>query len=483
MTQSVPGVLYAWMRPAWWLGRLRPGLRSATAADAVRMRELPPGLGGIVLPALAIALPILLSIGHATTIPWTAPPPTPSPALLVIYDVFTESLPFILAASVVGLIAPAAGVLLVVVYAISNFGVTVWSSELKPVVGATIGRLVTYLVLWLLIVELPLLGRTVFEWWSSRDDAPRPKRAAALVASALAVGVLTYIWAAGAPLLMVGVFLGAGREPPSLPTQVLQRHETLLAAGLALATLAIFAARYFGPLARVGGKDDRSATRPAALPTYLASLVFAMLVLSSVLREPVDGAILLAGLLLARPVARGVLRITRLAPALARIAWPIRLVAGFGCALMFAWYFLAIVGVSQVSLFFNMVITIAIGFIIIEVFLAADDVIAAPPSDRRSVATAMGIVALLLTAVPGTAFADNNNGHADIDDVAAAKAAAASAAGAAAFMKGLPKRKLPEYSGPQGQDQQPKPPKLRDFDPPKPPPPWWMPDGLSDILP
>ena len=62
-------------------------------------------------------------------------------------------------------------------------------------------------------------------------------------------------------------------------------------------------------------------------------------------------------------------------------------------------------------------------------------------------------------------------------------AAPASAAGAAAFMKGLPKRQLPEYSGPQGQDQQPKPPKLRDFAPPKPPPPWWMPDGLSDILP
>ena len=143
----------------------------------------------------------------------------------------------------------------------------------------------------------------------------------------------------------------------------------------------------------------------------------------------------------------------------------------------------SIVGVSQVSLFFNMVITIAVGFIIIEVFLAADDVVAAPASDRRAAATAMGIVALLLVALPGTAFADNTNGHADIDDVAAAKAAAASAAGAAAFMKGLPKRKLPEYSGPQGQDQQPKPPKLRDFDPPKPPPPWWMPDGLSDILP
>lgn len=349
MTQSERTVLYGWMRPAWWLGRLRPGLRSATAADAARLRELPPGLGGIALPALAIALPILLSIGHATTIPWNAPPPAPSPALLIIYDVFTESLPFILAASVVGLIAPAAGVLLVIVYAIGNFGVTIWSGELKPVVGATVGRLVTYLVLWLLVVELPLLGRTVFEWWSSRDDAPRRKRGAALVASALAVGALTYIWAAGAPLLMVGVFLGAGREPPSLPTQVLQRHETLLAAGLALATLAIFAARYFGPLARVG-KNEGPAAGDAALPTYVASLVFAMLVLSSVLREPVDGAILLAGLLLARPVARGVLRVTRLAPVLARIAWPIRLVAGFGCALMFAWYFLAIVGVSQISL-------------------------------------------------------------------------------------------------------------------------------------
>jgi hypothetical protein len=217
MSEESQAVLYPWMRPAWWFGRLRPGLRAATVADAERFRELPSGLGGVLLPALAVGLPALLAIGHATTLPSTAPPPTPDPTLFIIYDVFTETLPFVLAAALTGLMAPSAGVLLVIIYAITNLGVTVWSGELRPVVGATIGRLTTYLVLWLLVVEIPLLGRSVFEWWSSRDNAAPAKRRAALVASAVSAGMFTYIWALAAPLLMVGVYLSAGRVPPSLP--------------------------------------------------------------------------------------------------------------------------------------------------------------------------------------------------------------------------------------------------------------------------
>jgi hypothetical protein len=218
MTYPMQAPIYPWMRPASWSGRVRPGLRAATAADNRRLRELPAIIGTVLLPALAVGLPVLLAIGHATTLPRTAPPPTPDPTLLIVYDVFTESLPFVLAASLVGLMAPAAGVLLVIVYGITNIGVTVWSGELTPVLPATIGRVTTCLVLWLLVVEIPLLGRGVFEWWSSRDESPGAKRGAALIASALSVGVLSYSWALAAPLLMVGAYLSSGRVPPSLPT-------------------------------------------------------------------------------------------------------------------------------------------------------------------------------------------------------------------------------------------------------------------------
>ncbi len=233
-----------------------------------------------------------------------------------------------------------------------------------------------------------------------------------------------------------------------------------------------------------------------------------MLLLSSVLRKPVDALVLLAGLLLARPVARGVLRLTRLAGVLAAIAWPIRLIAGFALALAFAWYFLAIAGVSLVSPFFNMVIAIAVGFIIIEIFRAADEVVATPRPAGGHMASALGKGALLLLAVPAVALADNSREHADMDDVAAAQAAAASAAAAAAFNRRLPQRQLPEYSGPPGQESggpghgggPPKgepspykgpgghdskgPPKLKDFTPPgsPPPPPKWYDKYIPDFF-
>jgi hypothetical protein len=184
----------------------------------------------------------------------------------------------------------------------------------------------------------------------------------------------------------------------------------------------LFRLRYFGPAARVARAEHEPsrAAGPASLPAYLGSLAVTMLLLSSVLRKPVDVLVLLAGLLLARPVARGVLRLTRLAGVLAAIAWPIRLIAGFALALAFAWYFLAIVGVSLVSPFFNMVIAIAVGFIIIEIFRAADEVVATRRPAGGHMASALGKGALLLLAVPAVALADNSREHADMDDVAAA---------------------------------------------------------------
>jgi hypothetical protein len=470
--------LYSWMRPAWLIGKARPGLRSATAADARRLRELPPLLGSVLLPALAVLLPVLLAAGQATTIPWTAPNPAAHPAVLVIHDLFTESVPFMLVAGIIGLAAPAAGVLLVLAHAVGDLTATAATRELDPLAMTLFARLVTWLVLWLLVVEIPLLGRTVFEWWSSRDDAPRSKRAAALVAATLAVGGLAFIWVLGAPLLVVIAFVPRWPQPTTLPGAVMVAYGPLLAAALAVAALALFGMRYFGPVAHVARAADEPErlARRASLPAYLASLVFTLVILSGVLREPVDFLILLAGVLAARPVARLVLRVTRLAPALARIVWPIRLIVGFGFALAFAWYFLAVVGVSQVSPFFNMVIAIAVGVVLIELFLAADDVVAT--------------AGLLLLVLPGVAFADNFSSQGDMPSAAAAAAAAAGAAGAASFERNRPKRQLPEYSGPQGQDSGGPghgggPPKLNPYKAPgtKPnPAPWWMPDGAAEFF-
>jgi len=216
------------------------------------------------------------------------------------------------------------------------------------------------------------------------------------------------------------------------------------------------------------------------------SLGLVMLLLSSVLREPTDVVILLAGLLLARPIGGALLRVTRLAPRLARVAWPIRLIAGFGVALAFAWYFVAIVGASRITPFFTSVVTITICLVIIELFRAADDVTAAPAAPRERSGTVASLVLLFWLMAPAVAMADNRDGDTDTNLDALARAAAGSAAGAAAFNRALGKRNpppLPEYSGPQGQDVPKGPPKLKDFD--QKPPNWYdkyLPDGFSDFF-
>jgi hypothetical protein len=509
MSGSAPETLYGWMRPAWWLGRVRAGLRAATVADAIRLRELPPIVGRIGLPALAIGVPLLLSIGHATTHRGFWTPGGATPTAVVIYDVFTESVPFMIVAGLIGLASPAAGVLLTVVYAVGNFAVTVWSDELIPVGAASFGRLVTYLVLWMLVVEIPLLARVVFEWWSSRDHAPRPKRIAALVVTGISVAALTEIWVLGAPLLVVVLFQKTAiwQQPPYVPAGVMVYYGKWIAIALGLGSLAILGVRYLGPAAHVGNLiGERTPSRGPGAAAYIGSMVLTMLLLASVLRKPVDVIVLLAGMLAARPIARQLVQRSQLARPLGAVAWPIRLIAGVAISFGVAWLFLAGVGVSQLSPFFNMVIAIAIGVIVVEIFLAADEL--AGRRSQAGIGAAIGIGALLVTGLPTVDLADNFGDQPDFGGPAAAAAAAAGAGGAAALHRrprelknysgppgqesggpghggGPPKPDLGEYGGPGGHEGG-GPPKLKEFRPPgappSNPPPWWMPDGFGGFF-
>jgi uncharacterized membrane protein YgcG len=456
MTGSGHDALYRWMWPAWWIGRIRPGLRSATAADAARLRELPGLVGQIVLPGLAILLPILLSIGNATTHKGFWQPDMTTPSALVIYDVFTESIPFTIAAGIIGLCSPAAGAVLTLVYAVGNLAATAWTEELYPLVGVTFGRLVSCLVLWLLVVEIPLMGRGVFEWWSSRDASPRGQRTVAVVAAALSVTALTWIWVQAAPLLIVVQFFRTfWAQPPYPPFGIIVENGWMVVAAMGLGTLLVFALRYLGASAHVarGDQEPGAMTGGARRWAYAGTMLLALLTLASVIHQPVDALILLAGLLAARPVARAVLRRGRLAPILAAIAPPIRLIAGFGVTLAFAWVFVAVVGPSERTPFFHTVIAIAVGFIILEVFLAADEVAAetqaaaAPPpaAGESPIARAVALGALLYLLTPTVARADNFADENDVKGMAAA--AAASAAGAKAWDTAMKKKFPPKTDG------------------------------------
>jgi hypothetical protein len=434
----------------------------------------------VVLPLLAVLLPALLSIGHATTHAWFWTPKMATPSALIIYDVFLESVPFMIAAGIVGLASPAAGALLALVYAVGNLAVTYWSDELIPVAGATFGRLVTYLVLWLLVVESPLMARGVYEWWSSRDDAIRKKRVVAIVAATLSATALTWIWVLGAPLMVVTVFFltSSWAQPPYPPFGVMEYYGWMVVAGLGLAALPLLAVRYLGVSARVGRDADEPGplSRRGAVGGYLGTLAVTLMTLASVIHKPVDALILLAGVLAARPIARVVLRATGLAPLLAAIARPIRLIAGFGVTLGFAWVFLAIVGASPISPFFHAVIAIAAGFIIIEVFLAADDVVVAAPAEGGRLGKALTMGAFLYLALPSVAHADNMADEEDVKLMAAA--AAASVAGAKAWDTAKKKKFPPKVPGASDGGSAP------DGGTPSesPPPPWYTPDGFKSSV-
>jgi hypothetical protein len=431
-----PAGLWWWMWPAWKLGTLRSGLREATAGDAIRLRRWPSFIGAVLLPGVAVGLPLLVSALHATTPHGFSPPP--DQITMVIADVFTESLPFMALALALGIASPALGVLAVAVYAVSDLAVTVASEELDPILGATFGRVIEYWLLWFLIVTIPLLGRFVTQWQIRDDAASSSRRWSSVLVGAVTVAALTFMWAQAAPLLINVVFTTASMwgSPTVAAVAALQLSGHFLVVAAAASALLLLAAHFAGHGAVL---DPPVGAQPLILPggpiaAKLLSAVLAFALFVGIIKQPVDALILIAGLLLSRPVATLLLRATRLGPPLAGIQWPIRLVIGFAAAAAVDWAFIAIAGYSDVSPFFNMIVAIAIALVVVQFFLVADEV-----SQRKSASIPMaGTVAtvalwlwlvLVALAVPAAVLADNGGDH--VDGWAAASAAAGAAAGAA----------------------------------------------------
>ncbi|MGH2358361.1 MAG: hypothetical protein ACRDGJ_10175, partial [Candidatus Limnocylindria bacterium] len=131
-------VLPWWMRPAWLIGRVRPDLRAASAADGYRLSQLPALIGSILLPGVAILVPAVVMALHASTVPYDQP--VPDSFTLVIAEVYTESLPVMAAMLAIGLVAPAAGALAVVVYAAGDLVLAIVRGQLDPPHWALLAR-------------------------------------------------------------------------------------------------------------------------------------------------------------------------------------------------------------------------------------------------------------------------------------------------------------------------------------------------------
>ena len=115
------------MVPGWLIGRIRPSLARAADADAIALGHRNPIVVGLALPLAVIVVALVPSIIHATT---TTPLSIAQVDLLRIRmdDVYTESLLFMAAAVLIGILSPALGAFFVLVFAVFDL----WAASMQP---------------------------------------------------------------------------------------------------------------------------------------------------------------------------------------------------------------------------------------------------------------------------------------------------------------------------------------------------------------
>jgi hypothetical protein len=329
--------------------------------------------------------------------------------------------------------------------------------------GTIAGRLISFYLLWLLVVEIPVVGRMVpaVVMDSDRPANPNVRKLVAIASTAVAVGLMTWIWTQAAGLLIRPVFTWSGLSSPTYDAianlQVNGMLIVLVAAGLAAAMgilrLQKPSGEALGDPSFTDFEDfdlDQFEAEPSeglGLIGQLGKHLLAVFLLGGLMTGFLDLAIIGGVALLSQPVASRVLRNDRLRRLLRGIPWVLRFVAGFGLTYVIG-YVINTVRYEPLagSEFFPLVLTVAFGLLIFQVLLSDVDTDedddsgeSARPEGAPQAGGAIGaalvvfaVGAMLQLAFPATAFADNCSGLFDCNQTIGAAAAAAAGAAAAA---------------------------------------------------
>lgn len=450
-----------WALPAVLLDRIRPGLAERAAEDAAWISWLPRGISSFVMPGIVILIPIAFAIPHALA-------PTGRPVAQItfqILDLYTESIPFLIAAAVVGLAAPTLGVLFLASHAVADLvAAFIQPLELTPLPTALAGRFVSFWVLYLLVAELPMAVHELRGWSGWRRAGP----AGGLLgtaAGAAAAAFFAWTWGIGAPLLLRQVWTWSDlkAQTANAGTPLLD-NSTLFGWIIGGAALVLLAARAFGPSIRT---TAHVSAEPQGRGSRLIGLAFGvgvpLLLFASVITKPIDAVVLIVAVVLARPISVLVLRRLGLVRLLTSIPRPMRFVAGLILSIGVSYGIVLALGVSTLSNFFAMVVAMAVSYILIRVFLDVDDLAPAAVEGQPSYVAGIGafIAAATLTWIfaAGPVSADNGVGQTDGWGVPlAAGAAAAGAGGLAAASARKNDKKKPN------------------------PPPWYIPDSTAEYF-
>jgi hypothetical protein len=449
---AAPPPFPLWARPALLVRRIHPTLAASVRPDLALLARIHPRVP-MALPLVVVAIVIVFSV-----------------ARLTVNQVYTESLIFLVLAVAVGMIAPAAGVLLVLLHGVADLARALLdpyaSAGQYGAIGTIAGRLISFYLLWLLVVEIPVVGRMVpaVVMDSDRPANPNARKLVAIASTGVAVGLMTWIWTQAAGLLIRPVFTWTGLSSPTYDAianlQVNGMLIVVVAAGFA-AVMGIL--RLQKPSGEALGDPsftefedfdvDQFEGEPSeglGLIGQLGRHLLAVFLLGGLMTGFLDLAILGGVALLSQPVASRVLRNDQLRNLLRGIPWVVRFVAGFGLTYVVG-YVINTVRYEPLagSEFFPLVLTVAFGLLIFQVLLSDVDTnedgeeaepgegagAAESPSAGGAIGAALVIFAvgaMLQLAFPATAFADNCSGLFDCNQTVGAAAAAAAGAAAAA---------------------------------------------------
>jgi hypothetical protein len=344
---------------------------------------------------------------------------------LGIRDVYTESLPFLLAAMLIGYVSRGTGIALVALFAVADLIVPIIDpapySDFHDSPTVLVGRLISWWLLWLLVVSIPTLQRQLR---AQLGDDPRRSTFLRLLAaplSAAVAGALTFLWSNAQPYLIRPVFDANPQTPAMLPQQI--PVQLAVAAGVMALLLALAyqsrvrSATDFISLITLDGLRGR-----AALMARAAVYALALVAILGLLTSPLDLVVLLAAFIVGEVLAAAVGRAPGVAPGLAHVPLWARLLAGLAGTFLVAQVITSLLHDPALgSEFFPMVASLAVGLVIFRVLVVVEIApvdLGTPPRPAASSTLAIllfaaaGATAVLLSS-PTVAAADNCGGFTD----------------------------------------------------------------------
>jgi hypothetical protein len=411
------------MIPAWEIGRLRPGLRAATAADARGIERLPRQLAETVPVVLVVVLAATFAALHGLH-QYYSTQPNVEWARLSVANTYLELPIFLFLAILVGVVSPPLGVVFVLMYA----GLDIVASgsqpdQTAPLPGALAGRLVSFWLLWLLVVEIPVFARSLAV--SSR--ALSRNRVVLAVLAAVVTGAFTWFWTQAAPILIRPMFVWSNIGRVSLAAVMpVQSAGAVFAICAAVVAGAVALSRGASGLLIEGSDVDSRIDLGRGLGIARTLTVAALLTtaLGGVLASPLEAVAMFAVLASAGPLARFVAdrtilgSLVRVTPLLLRYVVATGISFGVSVTVIGSLYESNVAATirNPASEFFSVLFALAVAFFLIAL-------VTTPGASRRtkasvaSTATTLMVVGgaflALILITPVAAFADNCSGLTD----------------------------------------------------------------------